>query len=68
MNFKLYNSGERDYLDEEEDSEEEREEKRRRRRWRTNFGGVAANSVMYGVGGFCSLLTVALSLSHTHSV
>ena len=62
MNFKLYNNRERDYLDE-EDSEEESEEKRRR--WRTSFGGVAANSVMNGVGGFCSFLIIAFSLSHT---
>ena len=60
MNFKLYNNRERDYLDE-EDSEEESEEKRRR--WRTSFGGVAANSVMNGVGGFYSFLINALSLS-----
>ena len=60
MNFKLYNNREKDYLDE-EDSEEESEEKRRR--WRTSFGGVAANSVMNGVGGFCSFLINALSLS-----
>ena len=60
MNFKLYNNRERDYLDE-EDSEEESEEKRRR--WRTSFGGIAANSVMNGVGGFCSFLINALSLS-----
>ena len=60
MNFKLYNNRERDYLDE-EDSEEESEEKRRR--WRTSFGGVAANSLMNGVGGFCSFLINALSLS-----
>ena len=60
MNFKLYNNREKDYLDE-EDSEEESEEKRRR--WRTSFGGIAANSVMNGVGGFCSFLINALSLS-----
>ena len=60
MNFKLYNNREKDYLDE-EDSEEESEEKRRR--WRTSFGGVAANSVMNGVGGFCSFLINSLSLS-----
>ena len=66
MKFKSYDNRERDYLDE-EDSEEEREEKRRswrwRWRWRTSFGGVAANSVMNGVGGFCSFLINALSLS-----
>ena len=64
MNFKLYNNRERDYLDE-EDSEEESEEKRRR--WRTSFGGIAANSVMNGVGGFCSFLIIAFSLSHTET-
>ena len=68
MNFKSYDNRERDYLDE-EDSEEEREEKRRswRWRWRTSFGGVAANSVMNGVGGFCSFLIIAFSLSHTET-